>query len=85
MLGGAPRLAERDKLRVFEHKVRTALGTADLADAPTLGFTFTPLALNIPGASAPNVINTIKQHAKIMSKRSASTPAGIHKLDYGKT
>lgn len=58
-----PRVAERDKLHVFERIVQTALSRVDLADAPKLGFMFAPLALDTLDAFASNVIENIKKNA----------------------
>lgn len=70
-------IGKRDEPGNIECKVQTALGINDLDDALTLGFTSTLMALDTLGASASNVIDTSKQHAAIISMRSASTPARI--------
>lgn len=65
-------------MRVSKRTMRTSLDIADLAGAFKFGFAFSPLSLDTLRASAPKVVNTIKQNAATEFMLSVSTLVSIY-------
>lgn len=59
-------------MRSFYRTVRASLGILDSADFPPFVFKFQPLAFDTLGAPAPQLVDIVRHHPKLISFRSDS-------------